>query len=257
MDSQGKYLYCIIRCPHERTFDSVTPMGNMPVPVFTVPHDGLSLVVSDSPVQQYETTRAHMMAHERVLERVMKEHSLLPVRFGTVADPGVTIQGLQKLLQTRVQEFHQLLADIDGKAELGLKALWQDEKAIFSEVLAENPSIRRLRDSLAGRPAQAVRYEGIRLGQMVKDALERKRKGEAAHILAQVQPIAVRTRENVVVGDRMVLNAAFLVETTREGEFDQAVRRLEQGLGQRLAFKYVGPVPPYNFVNIVVNWERL
>lgn len=257
MDSQGKYLYCIIRCAQERTFEGVSPMGNAAVPMFTVPHDGLSLVVSDSPAQQYETTRANMMAHERVLEKVMAEYSLLPVRFGTVADSAYSLDDMRKLLQSRSEEFDQLLTDMDGKVELGLKALWQDDKAIFAEVLAEKPAIRRLRDSLLGKPPQAVRYESIRLGQMVKEALELKRKAEAASILAQVQPIAQLTRENAVVGDRMVLNAAFLVEKAREGEFDQAVRRLEQGLGLRLAFKYVGPVPPYNFVNIVVNWERL
>jgi len=53
----------------------------------------------------------------------------------------------------------------------------------------------------------------------------------------------------------MVLNAAFLVDEARQVEFDAAVERLDQEMGKRLIFKYVGPVPPYNFVNIVVTWE--
>ena len=57
--------------------------------------------------------------------------------------------------------------------------------------------------------------------------------------------------------DRMVLNAAFLVEKSREAEFDHAVSRLDEELGPRALFKYVGPVPPYNFVNITVNWNEL
>jgi hypothetical protein len=36
---------------------------------------------------------------------------------------------------------------------------------------------------------------------------------------------------------------------------DEAVKRLDEEFSDRLMFKYVGPAPPYNFVNIVVNWE--
>lgn len=257
METNGKYLYCIIRCAEERTFDGAAPIGGVAGAVYTIPHDGLALVVSDSPATEYETTRAHMMAHERVLESVMREYTLLPVRFGTVADPSYSIEDMSKLLRSRAQEFHELLADMEGKIELGLKALWQDEKAVFQEVLAESQAIRRLRDYLLGQPAQAVRYEGIRLGQMVKEALELKRKKEATNILTHLRPLAQRVRENGVAGDRMVLNAAFLVDKAREGEFDNSVKQLEHGVGQRLVLKYVGPVPPYNFVNIVVNWEHL
>ncbi|MEK7777309.1 MAG: GvpL/GvpF family gas vesicle protein [Chloroflexota bacterium] len=42
-----------------------------------------------------------------------------------------------------------------------------------------------------------------------------------------------------------------------EEAFDQAVAKLDQWLGHRMVFKYVGPVPPYNFVNLTVNWSEL
>jgi len=53
----------------------------------------------------------------------------------------------------------------------------------------------------------------------------------------------------------MVLNAAFLVKEARQADFDEAVKWLDEEMGKRIIFKYVGPVPPYNFVNIVVTWE--
>jgi hypothetical protein len=53
----------------------------------------------------------------------------------------------------------------------------------------------------------------------------------------------------------MVINAAYLVEQPVEPELDAAVRAMDAELGRRFRFKYVGPVPPYNFVNIVVNWD--
>jgi hypothetical protein len=30
---------------------------------------------------------------------------------------------------------------------------------------------------------------------------------------------------------------------------------MDAEMGERFQFKYVGPVPPYNFVNISVNWS--
>ena len=256
MAEPGKYLYCIIPCQEERTFDAVA-IGSEDGVVHTVCHKGLTVVVSDSPVKQYESTRKNMMAHERVVETIMREFTLLPVRFGTVTDSTSTLEDVEKLLSTRFEEFNRLLRDMEGKVELGLKAFWRDEKAVFEEIVAENADIRRLRKSLSGKPPEAIRFEGIPLGRMVKEALDRKRSQEAAKILLPLQPIAQRVRENDTLVDRAIVNAAFLVDRKREQDFDQAIRRLDEKLGNRVAFKYVGPVPSYNFVNIVVNWQEL
>ena len=48
----------------------------------------------------------------------------------------------------------------------------------------------------------------------------------------------------------------FLIEQPREAEFDAAVNRVAKKFGERLNFKYTGPWPPYNFVNIRLKLER-
>lgn len=256
MAKYGKYIYCIIRCPDNLTFDAAA-IGEEGDPVYTVRHDGIAAVVSDTAAKQYESTRKNMLAHEKVLEAVMKQFALLPVRFGTVADSASAAQDIQTLLTGRADEFRRLLGDMEGKVELGLKAFWRDDKAVFEEVVAEDMSIRRLRDSLTGKPPAATHFDRMRLGEMVKVALERKRAREAGTILLPLRRVAHSLRENAVLLDRMITNAAFLVHRERVSEFDQAVNVMAQQLGDRIAVKYVGPVPPYNFVNIVVNWKGL
>ena len=255
MGEVGKYLYCIIPCSEDRTFDEVGIGDDSPVHM--VSYEGLAVVASDSSVKQYESTRKDMMAHERVIETVMMEFTLLPVRFGTVTDSASPTQDIQKLLRSRFEEFHRLLGDMEGKVELGLKAFWRDEKAVFEEVIAENAEIRKLRNALSGKSPEATHFDRVRLGEMVKEALNRKRTKEAAHILLPLRRVAHSVQENEVLADRIVVNAAFLVDKAREPEFDQAVSKLDEQLGQRVALKYVGPAPPYNFVNIVVNWNEL
>lgn len=254
MTSLGLYLYCIVRCSAEITFGDIAPIGDSHGPVHTVPWDGMAAVVSDSATEEYDITRANMLAHQRVQERVMQEYTVLPVRFGTVAQQECPGELVRKLLAAQSGEFGRLLAEMDGMAEIGLKALWRDEKAIYQEIVEQNGAIRRLRNSLEGKPPQATHFERIRLGELVKGAMDQKRAVDAQGILTPLRQIATRTVENQLLADRMVANAAFLVNKAHEEEFDQAVARLDQELGRRIAFKYVGPVPPYNFVNIIVNW---
>jgi hypothetical protein len=258
-DSRQKYLYCVIQTGEERSFDAAA-IGDGGAGVHTVLFQDLAMVVSDSANQKYDHTRANLLAHEKVIEGVMGEgFTVLPVRFGrltlaTSKNPVEDIQ--QQVLKRRGDEFHDLLAEMDDKAELGLKALWRDEKTIFEEIVAENLGIQRLRDSLQGRSGAATHYQRLRLGEGVKAALDHKREGEGKRLLAGLRPLACRDRENKMVMDRMVVNAAFLVERCREGEFDQMIDQLEGELGHRLAFKYSGPNPPFNFVELEVTWDE-
>jgi len=54
----------------------------------------------------------------------------------------------------------------------------------------------------------------------------------------------------------MIMNAAFLIQRERETDFDAAVNKIAKKFGDRLNFKYTGPWPPYNFVNIRLKLER-
>lgn len=257
MSDPGRYLYCIIRCSDERTFDDVDPVDRGLGSAYTVPHHGLAAVVSDSLAARHESTRTNMLAHQRVQERVMKEYTVLPVRFGTVADAAEPTQAIRRLLAKRFREFDRLLLEMSERTELGIKASWRDQKLVFEEIVSHDEPIRRLRNSLSGKAPEAAHFDRIRLGEMVKGALEQKRQAEAVKLLAPLRRMAHRTVENPVFSDKMILNAAFLVHRNREQEFDAAVNGLESELGHRVLFRYVGPVPPYNFVNITVNWDEL
>ena len=52
----------------------------------------------------------------------------------------------------------------------------------------------------------------------------------------------------------MITNTSFLVRNECEKGFDDSVNELAAQHDGRIKFKYVGPVPPCNFVEIVVTW---
>lgn len=250
----GKYLYCIIRASEPPQFQT-RGIGELGCAVNTVSYMRLAAVISDSPVVVYDNSRRNMMAHTLVLEEVMRgfNFTILPVRFGTMAPNAEVIQ--EQLLKRRYDELNQLLGEIEGRVELGLKTFWY-EGAIFEEIVAESPAVRRLRDSLKDRTPEASYYDRIRLGELVEAAMERKRNVDSEKVLARLRPLVYKTRTNKLITDRMVLNAAFLVDRENEAAFDQAVQALDADMGKRMMFKYVGPIAPYNFVNIVVRWDE-
>ena len=248
--AMGQYIYAIIACPEPQEFKA-RGIGERGDVVHTVNHGRLAAVVSDSGEVEYENSRRNMMAHMLVLEEVMEQCPLLPVRFGTMAPNAETVK--QKLLVTRYDEFTQLIEQMRDRIELGLKAFWY-EGAAFEEVVRENDTIRRMRDALNGRSLEETYYERIRLGEAVEKALTQKRARDEDAVLSRIKPLVHKTRTNKIVSDRMVVNAAFLVDRANGPDIDDAVRRLDEEFNDRLMFKYVGPVPPYNFVNITVNW---
>jgi len=253
---EAKYLYCIIKCDQERSFNGASAIGGRSNGIHTVVFGDLACVVSNSPDMNYDSTRVNMMAHETVIEQVMEEFTVLPIRFGTVTrNSGSPVEDIcHKLLESRFNELHRLHQEIDGKIELGLKVLWRDEKAIYQEIVTEHGELRKLRDSVQGRSPEATHFDRMRLGEMVKKALDRKRAKEAKMLLTHFRPVADRIRENNIIMDRMVLNAAFLVSKDQERECDEIVKRLDEELGEKMVFKYTGPNPPFNFCEIAVTW---
>ena len=69
--SEGKYVYCIIRNDRSREFGEIG-IGSA-ARVYTVNHNDLAAVVSDTPIVIYDPTRENVLAHEFVNETVMRD----------------------------------------------------------------------------------------------------------------------------------------------------------------------------------------
>jgi hypothetical protein len=249
-DVGGKYVYCIIRSEKVRDFGAIGIGGGQRV--YTVQHDDLAAVVSDTPIVIYDPTRENVLAHEFVNETVMKEHTVIPMSFGTVfrSEDDVT-----ELLRSTYQAFSDVLDKMRDKIEFGLKVLWDREKVIAT-LERDNEEIRRLKDEISRHTATSTYFARMQLGRLIESSLEDMSALYVAHIHEQLKPVAVASRSNKPIGDRMIVNAAFLVERSREAEFDAQVKEASRVYEDILTFKYSGPWPPYNFVNIKLKLEK-
>jgi hypothetical protein len=246
----GKYVYCIVRSDKQRDFGSIGIGGRQRV--FTVAFQDLAAVVSDTPIVIYDPTRDNVLAHEFVNETVMKEFTVIPMSFGTVfrSEDDVT-----ELLRSTYQAFSDVLDKMKDKIEFGVKVLWDREKVI-SSMERENDEIRRLKDEISRHATTSTYFARMQLGRLVDSALEEMGARYVSDIHEAIKPVAVASRSNKPIGDRMILNSAFLVDRAQELAFDERVKEISRKYEEVLSFKYSGPWPPYNFVNIKLKLEK-
>src|SRR5918996_117256 len=240
----GKYVYCIIRLDKQRDFGSIGIGGGRRV--YTVHFRDLAAVVSDTPIVIYDPTREYVLAHEFVNETVMREFTVIPMSFGTVFR---SEDDVLELLRSTYQAFSDVLDKMQDKIEFGLKVLWDREKVI-ANLERENDEIRRLKDEISRHTTTSTYFARMQLGRLIDSALEEMGSRYVADIHDALKPVAVASRSNKPIGDRMILNAAFLVDRTQEHSFDEKVKEVSRRYDELLTFKYTGPWPPYNFVNI-------
>jgi hypothetical protein len=223
------------------------------VAVRTIMLGDLVAVVSDVPGVDIDLRRETLLDHQRVLEEVLSRSDVLPFSFGTVAASDEEVRDV--LLQEGYDALHEQLESIRGCVELEVKVFWNRER-LFAEIAQENDEVRALRDEISLLPNDVATAEKLTLGQLTEAEIELKSAWEADAVLDVLEQHAVDLLVSPNLNDSMLLNAAFLVERAREEEFDGAVYGLGEAQAGRLIFNYVGPLPPYSFINLAFEAEE-
>ncbi len=249
--AEGKYVYCIIESKDTRSFGPMG-IGGRGDDVYTVHYEGLAAVVSNTPLIVYDPTRENVFAHEQVNETVMREFTVLPMAFGALFR---TEQDIIELMRGTYSALLDVFAKMEGKVEFGLKVNW-DRDRVIAEIEQENEEIRHLKEQITSRATGSTYFARMQLGRLVETALAEQSDAYVREVYSVLRDTAVASRANKPIGDKMIMNAAFLVERDREAEFDQKVKEIAAKYEGKLSFKYSGPWPPYNFVHIRLKLER-
>lgn len=246
MAKMGKYLYCFIREKGNMAFGN-SEIGGLNAPVYNISVKDLSAVVSDAPIIDYDPSRKNLLGHQKVISRVMQSYHVVPVSFGTVSANKSDVEGL---LVSYYDEIEAYLEKLKDKVELGLKVTW--DKAYFNTDI-EDEEITSLKNSLMGKPEEEILTDKIHLGQLVEKSILSKRDRYQEEIYSPLDSMAVESKLNEKLAVKTVFNAYFLVEKSREAEFDSKVESLAEKYAGKLEFMYTGPWPPYNFVNLNIS----
>jgi len=131
--------------------------------------------------------------------------------------------------------------------------LWDRDQAV-REVEHDDEDISRLKKEISGQKGPTY-FARMQYGRLIDSALQSRSERYVADILEQLREVSVASRINKPIGDKMIMNAAFLIARDQETAFDSKVKSIASRF-DKLTFKYTGPWPPYNFVNIRLKLER-
>jgi len=246
------YLYGIIDSGNEANFGVAGVDGSSAV--YSVTHGDTGSVVSDHQGEAFtelskEDLVRCLLAHQRVVEHVMRNHTVLPVKFGTLLDNPEEVHAL--LFQCR-QEFVDAFVSIQDKVEVEVAATW-DTNSVLRQVALEEEVIRA-REAITQKGQPPVE-DRLKLGQLVHAYVEKHRLNYQQQMMDFLKPLSVEVASNALVSDEMVMNVAFLVDRARQREFDDDVQRLDGLLRSEVNFRVIGPLPPYSFSTVGV--ERI
>ncbi len=240
----GLYLYGLIVPPAPR-LSAVNGLDKQPIQLKLM--DPFVVIFSEAQQERYLASRANLLAHETVLEKVMNEGhpALLPLQFGLVVSDWDQVK--QDLLDPKQTELQALLSTLQGKREVGIKVFWNPEQELQLG-LEENPNLKQQRDAMTGKPLglDAV----VQIGQALEQLLEQRRQAIMDAFVEALSPLSSDRVEGDLLTENMAYNGAYLIDWDLEPEFAHRVEQLDQHFQGRLRIRYNNFTAPYNFARL-------
>jgi len=150
MSDKSIYIYGFININEEQIFDYVGIEGGE---VYTQPYQDIAAVVSDSPFTQFdslpkETLFLHLAVYQAVIEKVMKNHYIIPMKFGTVVKENEEVKRIMKKGYDRIKT--SIIA-MEDKIELDVVAMWSNLDAVL-KTIGEEEEIKKLKEEANSKP---------------------------------------------------------------------------------------------------------
>lgn len=252
------YVYAIIDCSERISFGPIGIKGNE---VVTLPCEDISAVISKIQttfVPSYavvETTEENWTKHNEVVMRLMKDYTVLPLKFGSLLK---FERDLAMILQRILLQCREELRLFKGKIEVDVKVSAEDEDIRLRSSREKGAISTFKRDLVQTGVLMLKRHTSI--GEAVEKQLDKLRYGldpelsttkayYAERIYNVLGRLAVRAKADSLLADDMILNAHFLVDKSRLGALQLKLSELKE---QYRDFKFTlsGLQAPYSFTRI-------
>jgi hypothetical protein len=209
------YIYGIVDGQVATTFD-VTGIGDRKDEVYCIPFKDVTAIVSDTPFEEYDPTEDNTLAHEKVIQAVLKQDlSIAPMRFCTILKNKTEIF---KLCQSCYLPFKKNILRIRNKQEFSVKTFLQVEK-LMEEVTNDAELLEKSN-------LMATELYDLLKDIAFDDVLDEQ-----------------STRE-------MIFNCSFLIQKDEVQHFYDAVNEFDRKYTDKLRIRISGPTAPYNFVDM-------
>jgi len=230
--------------------------------VYTVSYQDISAVVSDSEVVDYTRIRKDALAmllvrHQKAIEKIMGlGHTIIPMRLGTFAKDIEEVRCVLACGQSIVKD---IFTKISNTIEIDITATLGDFNAALKEAV-EDEEIKEFKKKLLALPGGVTVDDQMKIGLMVKEALDKIREGYSKKIQAALKSVSHDFKAHELMDDKMAANIAFLINKAKQKDFEMKVEGLNTEFNEKLNFRCVGPLPPYSFYTLEIktlNYEEV
>ncbi len=237
------YVYGIL--PGDVELDSgVTGVGDPPGEVRLVRHRDLAALVSDVDLGTPLGRPDDLVAHEELLDSAAADVPVLPLRFGAVMGSDEAVAA--ELLGAHHDEFAAALEQLEGHTEYVVKGRYAED-AILREVLTENQQAAGLAGQIRGADPDATRELRIQLGEIINNAVAAKREEDTRELGGALEGLAAASAARQPTHELDAVYVAFLMETGKAEDLQDAVDRLAQQWRGRIELRLIGPMAAYDF----------
>ena len=173
-EMEGIYLYGIVDTAEEKSLgiEGTNAYGE----VYTIPHQDISAVVSDSEMVNYTTlvkdvVARYLLRHQQVIEKIMDSYTIIPMKLGTYA---FNIREVEEILSKGYTMFKDIFRKVNNKIEIDVVATWSDLNSIIKEI-GEEQDVKRLKEESMSKPEGVSFEDQIKIGNRIKNSLDNKR----------------------------------------------------------------------------------
>ena len=239
----GCYVYAVLRAG-----DTVPGLRGLDDAVVDYVGSGdLVAAVSAVAFDRPPGRRAELLAHTRVVDTLAENGPVIPIQFGSVIDDVESVR--REVLEAGEDRLTRTLDRLTGLAQLNLRARYVEEQ-VLAEVVRADPVVaelrRRTRDLDTGTPHPDL----VRLGERVSQGLDRLRSSDGDDLVQAVQPHVVDLHVRPGAGTDHLLDASLLVERALVEHLEKLLEDLAEAWHERIRLRLVGPVAPYDFVEV-------
>lgn len=253
--NQAKKNTSSYECLLQETIETLSDgQGKTPGQLDIIPYKDISAVVSELEISEYANLPKELLAglllkHQRIIEKIMSFNCIvIPVKFGTSAVNEIEVKDI---LQKGYSLIKDTFTKIRNKIEINVAATWSDFPSILKET-GDEEEIKKLKTKLLTNPKGITKEDQMKIGQMMKKALDEKRNRFAFQIQEALKPDSYDFKEHELMDDKMVVNMALFIDKAQQKDFDKRLEKLNNQFLEKLHFRCIGPLPPYSFYTLEI-----
>ncbi|ASK62112.1 gas vesicle protein GvpF [Virgibacillus phasianinus] len=251
-EETGIYIFCGIQTDQDGEEFGSIELEEEKRESFTIRYKDAAMVACEVPMKIYHPNRENLMMHQTMVSNVMAQNdTVIPISFGNVFK---SKEDVKVLIENLYPQFEKLFPAIKGKIELGLKVIGRKEW--LESRVNKNPEVEEMAKVVRGKSEAAGYYDRIKLGGAAQNIFADLKNEIESGVYTPLEEVADAAKTNEPQGEKMLLNAAFLIDREKEEEFDEIVNEQHEKWKDKVDFKYSGPWPAYNFVNIRLTVEE-